>query len=82
MLTSVGYRTKMFPTTFEGWAAVPTDFVSCTKDNAVPLFLQDMMIDRAAARGVRINVKRIESGHSIMISQPDKLVEIIQNILG
>ena len=59
---------------------MPTTFVSCVKDNAVPLFLQDIMIERVKARGIEVNVEKVDSGHSVMLSQPDQLLNIIQKM--
>ncbi|KAF2825590.1 hypothetical protein CC86DRAFT_324076 [Ophiobolus disseminans] len=52
-------------------------FIRTTLDPAIPLQIQQMMID---GTGVEWIVKDIESGHSPQISQTEKLVEILVDL--
>jgi len=58
---------------FEGYAA-KIAFIRCTADHALPLFLQNMIIENS---GVKWNVKEIESSHSPFINQLQKVVEVL-----
>lgn len=55
---------------------VPFTYVTCTKDKATPLELQKTMIDRVKRDDWII--EQCESGHSPFLSQPDKIVSLIQ----
>lgn len=76
------YSVNLCPTTFEGWAAVPTTYIAATKDAALPYPAQEAMINMVKARGVALDVETFDSGHTVMISQPDKLVAVIQRLAG
>ncbi|KAL9614955.1 MAG: hypothetical protein Q9167_000597 [Letrouitia subvulpina] len=49
-------------------------FVKCTQDMALPVFVQDMFIQRS---GVQWAVKELESSHSPFISHPEEIVGVI-----
>lgn len=52
-------------------------FIRTLNDAAIPLQVQQMMIDGSGAEWV---VKDIESGHSPQISQPEKLTSILVDL--
>jgi pimeloyl-ACP methyl ester carboxylesterase len=58
------------------WQRVPSTYVICERDNAVPLALQETMAERAGT------VSRIDSGHAPFLSRPDELTAIIQETLA
>lgn len=49
-------------------------FLKCTKDNAVPLFVQDMFIEKS---GVKWLVKDVEASHSPFASRPEELTKLL-----
>ena len=49
-------------------------FVRCLKDHALPLFLQDMFMEKS---GVEWNVENIEASHSPYASKPDELANVL-----
>ncbi|KAL9034181.1 MAG: hypothetical protein Q9214_007161 [Letrouitia sp. 1 TL-2023] len=51
-------------------------FVKCTQDMALPVFVQDMFIQRS---GVHWAVKELESSHSPFISHPKEIVGVIES---
>ncbi|KAK7738499.1 hypothetical protein SLS53_006018 [Cytospora paraplurivora] len=56
---------------------VPSTYVVCTGDKAVPPQVQEMFAQLAGAK-----VKKIESGHSPMLSQPDKVLALVEEAAG
>lgn len=50
-------------------------YIRTVNDTAVPVFVQQMMIDNA--KGAEWVVKDIESDHSPQLSKPDELCEIL-----
>ncbi|EMR71587.1 putative methyltransferase domain-containing protein [Eutypa lata UCREL1] len=54
------------------YAYVPSTYVVCTGDNAVPPQVQEMFAQLAGAQ-----VKKIDSGHSPMLSKPEELMALL-----
>jgi pimeloyl-ACP methyl ester carboxylesterase len=54
------------------WREVPTSYVVCEQDNAIPAFAQDAMAARAGT------VHRLDSGHSPFLSRPDEVAELLR----
>ncbi len=59
------------PLTRTSWSEVPTTYVVCERDNAIPAFAQEAMSARAG------RVERLDASHSPFLSRPDELAEII-----
>jgi pimeloyl-ACP methyl ester carboxylesterase len=57
------------------WRDVPTTYVICDRDNAIPVPAQEMLAGRAD------NVTRLDTSHSPFLSQPDAVVGIIRGVL-
>jgi pimeloyl-ACP methyl ester carboxylesterase len=58
------------------WQGVPSTYVVCRRDNAIPPALQELMAARAGT------VSRIDSSHSPFLSRPDEVTAIIQETLA
>ncbi|KAI6093212.1 alpha/beta-hydrolase [Hypoxylon rubiginosum] len=52
---------------------LPSTYVVCTADHAVPPFVQEMSAQLAGAE-----VKKIDSGHSAMLSKPDEVMALLE----
>jgi pimeloyl-ACP methyl ester carboxylesterase len=58
------------------WQSLPSTYVICERDNAVPPALQERMSARAGT------VSRIDSSHSPFLSRPGEVTAIIQETLA
>lgn len=58
------------------WRDVPTTYVICERDNAIPVFAQEHMAQRAA------DVRRMDASHSPFLSMPDQVVSLIAELAG
>jgi pimeloyl-ACP methyl ester carboxylesterase len=58
------------------WQTVPSTYVVCRRDNAIPPALQERMAQRAGT------VNHIDSGHSPFLSRPGEVTAIIQETLA
>lgn len=58
------------------WRDVPTTYVICEKDNAIPVFAQEHFAERAG------DVRRLDASHSPFLSMPDQVVELITEVAG
>lgn len=78
------YSTFASQLTVAPWKTIPSTYILCEKDNAIPIAAQEGMIAaaKAMAPGAFDVVERIAASHSPFISQPewfaDKLVKAAQ----
>jgi pimeloyl-ACP methyl ester carboxylesterase len=63
------------PVTAVAWRDVPTTYVICELDQAIPVPAQEMLAGRAGT------VHRLQTSHSPFLSQPDEVVAIIRGVL-
>ncbi len=56
---------------------VPSTYVVCTADKAVPAPIQEMFAQMAGS-----DLKRIDSGHSVMLSRPHELMAFLEEVAG
>ncbi|THV45161.1 hypothetical protein BGAL_0522g00020 [Botrytis galanthina] len=77
MLKEHSYKTFDSPVTTEPWRHIPSTFVVCEEDKAIPLEAQLGMIRGAQeiAEGSFGTIERTNAGHSPFISQPEWLAE-------
>ena len=64
------------PQTAAAWQSVPSTYVICEQDRAVPPPVQEAMSARART------VRRVPSSHSPFLSRPDDVADIILHALG
>ena len=58
------------------WRTVPSTYVVCERDNAIPPALQELMSQRAGT------VSRLDASHSPFLSRPGEVTAIIQETLA
>jgi pimeloyl-ACP methyl ester carboxylesterase len=58
------------------WRLIPATYVICEQDNAIPVFMQEQLAERAA------DVRRLDASHSPFLSMPDQVVELITQLAG
>lgn len=68
--------------TFERWGRVPRTFIRCTEDQAIPLPLQDLMIEQAdeLTPSNKFHVQTLNSSHSPFASQPQSLSDMLDRL--
>ena len=70
---------KMYPQpvlSSSRWTSVPLTYLMCTRDNSVPLRVQERV-----AGEYSMDVAKIDSGHCPFTTQPEKFVEVVDGIL-
>ncbi|CCD55761.1 hypothetical protein QC760_001297 [Botrytis cinerea] len=77
MLKEHSYKTFDSPVTAEPWRYIPSTYVVCEEDKAIPLEAQLEMVRGAQeiAEGSFGTIERTNAGHSPFISQPEWLAE-------
>ena len=63
------------------WRVVPTGYVFCERDNAIPLAAQKLIVERARAQGVGVQTVSLDAGHSPFLSMPDKTVDTVEQLV-
>ncbi len=58
------------------WRTIPSTYVACTQDQAIPYFVQQMMSERAGT------VHTLESSHSPFLSHTSEVAAIIDGVAG
>lgn len=56
---------------------VPSTYVLCAADKAVPPPVQEMLAQLAGS-----DLKKIDSGHSVMLSRPHELMAFLEEVAG
>jgi pimeloyl-ACP methyl ester carboxylesterase len=58
------------------WKTIPSTYVICELDNAIPVFAQDLMAQRAD------DVQRLHTSHTPFLSQPAAVADLIRRSLA
>ncbi|WP_438026637.1 alpha/beta hydrolase [Sorangium sp. So ce233] len=64
------------PLSAAAWQELPTTYVICQRDNAIPVFAQEAMSQRAR------KVLRLDASHSPFLSRPDEVAAIVRDVLA
>ncbi|KAL4983847.1 alpha/beta-hydrolase [Aspergillus falconensis] len=76
-LKSHSYRTFHSNISFEAWRHVPSTYLYCLKDEAIPLPVQKMMVEEVT-KGVRIYTDVVDTSHSPFYTAPDHVAAAIE----
>jgi pimeloyl-ACP methyl ester carboxylesterase len=64
------------PLSRAAWTELPSTYVVCEQDQAIPVFAQEAMSARAST------VLRLDAGHSPFLTQPAELAAVLRAVLG
>ncbi|KAJ5949976.1 hypothetical protein N7454_001560 [Penicillium verhagenii] len=67
--------------TYAAWKHVPSTYLYCLQDAAIPLPVQKMMVE-GTADGFGMKTETLDASHSPFISQPDGLTAAIRRAAG
>lgn len=70
------------PTLGASWKTIPSSYLICEQDLALPVQVQEMMVSRAKEKGVNVEVSRLDTGHSPYLTMPRETVEWIRGVAG
>lgn len=71
------YQTFHSKLEYAGWQSVPSTYFYCLQDNAIPMFVQKLMVEEFA-KGTEIRTDTIDASHSPMLSKPKETAEAIK----
>ena len=58
----------------------PVTYLFCENDQALPLEVQNMMVETIRGLGVKIDVETCKAGHSPFLSMPEQVLEVVRKI--
>jgi pimeloyl-ACP methyl ester carboxylesterase len=70
------------PPTGESWMVIPSSYLLCELDQAIPEAVQVGMIEGAKGIGADVQVTRIRAGHSPFLSRVEETAEWIRGVAG
>ena len=76
------FATVQAKATAASWKEIPTHYLLCEDDQAIPAFAQEAMTGMVRDMGGEMEVERIKAGHSPFLSQPDVVVEWLRRVAG
>ncbi|EUC36262.1 hypothetical protein COCVIDRAFT_41677 [Bipolaris victoriae FI3] len=79
-LKSQGIASFTTPTTYAAWKHIPSSYLLCQDDLALPPAAQEGMVKAAEEAGAIMHVTRIKSGHSPFLSKVVETAEWIQRV--
>lgn len=87
-LKPFSYRCFYGPATCEPWTKIPSSYLVCEKDNAIPVQGQDGMITNAKSKAAEVGfeafdiVERLDASHSPFLSMPDRVAAYLERAAG
>jgi hypothetical protein len=76
------YATKFVGVPSAAWRTIPSSYLICEDDRAIPVFVQEAMVKACQEGGAQMQVQRIFCFHSPFLSQPDATVEFLRRAAG
>lgn len=59
------------------WKDIPSVYLCCTKDRIIPLNVQHKIAAMAGAK-----IESCDAGHMVVLSQPERVVEVVRRAAG
>ena len=73
------YHSKI---TYAAWRDVPTTYILCQQDKAIPIARQEKLVSDARAKGANIRTEWLDASHSPFLSQPEAVVAAVRRAAG
>lgn len=80
-LLSHSYQTFHSTCTYAAWKDVPSTYLYCLKDLAIPMAVQKLMVEETA-KGCAFRTEVVDASHSPFISKPDETALAIRRAAG
>lgn len=71
------YQTFHSKLNHASWAGIPSTYMYCLQDNAIPMFVQEMMV-KETAKDANMRTETLDTNHSPFFTMPDECVAAIQ----
>lgn len=61
---------------------IPSAYLACEEDRAMPLAVQQLLVHRAQQRGAEIETEKINASHTPWLSKTDEVVAYLRRQAG
>ncbi|XHF96385.1 hypothetical protein AWENTII_000022 [Aspergillus wentii] len=72
------WATKNSPATAAAYRTIPSAYLQCEHDRAIPLFVQEAMVENARQKGALMESETIPTAHTPWLVMPDAVVDYIR----
>ncbi|KAJ5681902.1 alpha/beta-hydrolase [Penicillium maclennaniae] len=76
------WATKNTPATSAAYYQIPSAYLICEEDRAIPMAVQQLMVDRAQTRGATIETEKIPTSHSPWLVYPERVANYLRRQAG
>ncbi|KAI9743528.1 MAG: hypothetical protein M1818_002842 [Claussenomyces sp. TS43310] len=76
------YATKFVGATMAAWRTIPSAYLICEDDRAIPVAVQEAMVKNCQDAGAPMETERIFTSHSPFLSKPDDVVGFLRRAVG
>ncbi|KAK0113588.1 hypothetical protein ONS95_013835 [Cadophora gregata] len=76
------YATKFLGTDRCSWKEIPSSYLICEDDKAIPPSVQEAMVDACKKEGATMDITRVMSSHSPFLSKVDETVTWLRSVAG
>ncbi|KAJ5904186.1 hypothetical protein N7504_006569 [Penicillium tannophilum] len=76
------WATKNSPATSTAYTRIPSTYLQCENDRAIPHFVQQMMVEKARGKGAQMTTETIATGHSPWLVDPAPVAAFLQRSLA
>jgi hypothetical protein len=74
--------TKRTGASSAAWKTIPSSYLICEDDRAIPVFIQEAMVKACQDAGASMETERVFSSHSPFLSKPDETVGFLRRAAG
>lgn len=82
LLRPHAWVTKNSPATGAAYLEIPSSYLLCEDDRAIPLAAQEAMVEKARQKGARFETERVKTAHTPWLVVPDEVAEYIRRQAG
>jgi len=76
------YATKFVGVPSAAWRTIPSSYLICEDDRAIPVFVQEAMVKACQDGGAQMQVERIFCSHSPFLSKPEATMAFLRRAAG
>ena len=76
------WATKNSPATGTAYVNIPAAYLLCEDDRAIPLFVQELMVEKARGKGASFETEKIKTAHTPWLVVPDQVAAYIRKHAG
>lgn len=76
------WATKVSPATDAAYLTIPSTYLLCEEDRAIPIAVQEAMVEKARGSGAPMKTERIKAAHTPWLARPEEVLRFLQTEIG